>query len=448
MSQRETASEIVRRLRDAGHQAYFVGGCVRDLLLGREPKDYDVATDALPEQVTSLFPHTQEVGARFGVVVVLSESPTPNPHPPSPAVEVATFRNDRLYSDGRHPETVSYSSDPREDVLRRDFTINGMLYDPLAGVTLDYVNGREDLEAGLIRAIGAPEVRFQEDKLRMLRAVRFAARFAYRIEESTGAAIRALRAGIREVSSERIRDELTGILTEGRARHGFELLEETGLLDEVLPEVAAMKGVAQPPQFHPEGDVWKHTLLMLEGLREPSPTLAWGVLLHDVGKPPTFQPPQKEGDRIRFNNHTVVGARMAEQICERLRFSRRDTERISALVEHHLRFKDVLQMRPATLKRFLRMEGFDEHLELHRLDCLSSHRDLSAFEFVSGKLKETPAAEIRPPALLTGHDLIAMGYTPGPPFQQMLRALEDAQLEGQLHDPNEAREWIRARYPL
>lgn len=443
MNARDLAGEIVRRLRGAGHQAYFVGGCVRDLLLGREPLDYDVATDALPEQVLRLFPRTQQVGARFGVVVVLEEA-SPGERA---AVEVATFRNDGLYTDGRRPEAVSYSRDPAEDVRRRDFTINGLLYDPLSGETLDFVGGRADLQAGIIRTIGDAERRFEEDKLRMLRAVRFAARFGYRVEESTLQAIGRLRAGLAQVSRERVRDELTRILTEGRARRGFELLDETRLLGEVLPEVAAMKGVQQPPQFHPEGDVWTHTLMMLEGLERPTPTLAWGVLLHDVGKPPTFQPPGNEGDRIRFDNHTVVGARMAEAICDRLRFSHRDTETISALVEHHLRFKDVMQMRPATLKRFLRMDNFDEHLELHRLDCRSSHRDLSAYEFVRRKQQEIPAREVRPAPLLTGDDLIAMGYSPGPPFKDMLRSVEDAQLEGRLGGRQEAQEFIRARFP-
>ncbi len=448
------ATDVVRRLREAGHQAYFVGGCVRDLLLGLPAQDYDVATDALPEQVVALFPGSLEVGARFGVVVV-------------EGVEVATFRNDGLYTDGRHPEAVSYTRDPSEDVRRRDFTINGLLYDPLdvgagsharpagshprPGRTLDFVGGVADLRAGVIRAIGDPLRRFEEDKLRLLRAVRFAARFGYRIEESTFQAIRLAvgeRAGLSQVSRERLRDELTKILTEGRARRGFELLDETGLLEEVLPEVAAMKGVAQPPQFHPEGDVWIHTLLLLEGLDRPTATLAWGALLHDVGKPPTFRPPEKKGERIRFDNHTVVGARMVEQIAERLRFSRRDTERIAALAEHHLRFKDVRQMRPATLKRFLRMEGFEELLELHRLDCLASHGDLSAYEFVREKMEELSVEEIRPPALLNGHDLIAMGYTPGPAFKEILRAVEDAQLEGRFGSKEEARAFVRERFAM
>ncbi len=432
---RAAATDVVRRLRAAGYQALFAGGCVRDLVLGREPKDFDVATDALPRQVASLFANSQEVGARFGVVVVDGQ------------VEVATFRRDGAYVDGRHPEGVTYSTDPQEDALRRDFTINGMFYDLERDAVLDFVGGRDDLKAGVIRAIGDPSARFQEDKLRLLRAVRFAARFGYRVEDVTWAAACRMAPEIHQVSAERLRGELMAILREGAARRGFELLDDSGLLAALLPEMAACKGVAQPPQFHPEGDVWIHTLMMLDGLRQPTATLAWGVLLHDVGKPPTFTPPQTEGDRIRFNQHAEVGTRMAEEICGRLRFSRRETDLIAALVAHHLRFKDVPQMRPATLKRFLRMENFEEHLELHRLDCLSSHRDLTVYDFVQKKIAETPPEEIRPQPLLNGDDLIAMGYTPGAGFQQMLRSVEDAQLEGRLHNAGEAREWILAHFP-
>jgi len=438
MSVLETAREIAHRLRETGHRALFAGGCVRDTLLGREvsgaPHDYDIATSARPADVLRLFPDAQLVGAQFGVVVV-------------EGVEVATFRNDGSYLDGRRPESVTYSDDPETDAQRRDFTINGMFQEPESGEVLDYVGGQADLAAGVIRAIGDPARRFAEDKLRLLRAVRFAARFRFEIEPATLSAIRAAAPGIAEVSRERIGDELTKMLTEGQPRRAFELLHETGLLAETLPEIAAMRGVEQPPQFHPEGDVWVHTLMMIEGLRNPTPTLAWGVLLHDVGKPPTFQAPQHPGDRIRFNHHVAVGARMAEAICERLRFSNRDTERIVALVENHMRFGDVEKMKDSTLKRLLRLDGFDEHLALHRLDCLSSHRDLSAYDFVQQKLREIPPEQVSPPPLVTGHDLIAMGYQPGPAFAEMLRAVEDAQLEGQLHTPTEAQEWVRGRYP-
>jgi len=442
MSQRETAREIARQLSAAGHRALFAGGCVRDTLLGRVPSDYDIATSAHPAEVLRLFPAAQLVGAKFGVVIV-------------EGVEVATFRNDGSYLDGRHPESVTYSDDPEIDAQRRDFTINGMFLEPESDpapdsdslTVLDFVGGQRDLDAGLIRAIGDPVRRFAEDKLRLLRAVRFAARFGFEIAPATMSAIQAAASGIAEVSKERVGDELTKMLTEGHARRAFELLHESGLLAETLPEIAAMRGVEQPPQFHPEGDVWIHTLMMIDGLQNPTPTLAWGVLLHDVGKPPTFQAPQHPNDRIRFNNHVAVGARMAAAICERLRFSNRDTEQIVALVENHMRFGDVAQMKSSTLKRLLRLPAFDEHLALHRLDCLSSHRDLSAYEFVQEKLREIPPEQVSPPALLTGHDLIAMGYQPGPAFAAMLRAVEDAQLEGQLHTPAEAQEWVRSRYP-
>ncbi len=440
LSAKEKATEIVRTLRQHGYQAYLVGGCVRDLLLGREPADYDVATDATPDEVMHLFPRTWAVGAQFGVVLVPVEDDA------SKAVEVATFRSDGLYTDGRHPDQVIYTSDPKEDVQRRDFTINGLLLDPLNNEVLDYVGGRADLKAGIIRTIGQPERRFAEDKLRMLRAVRFAARFGYAIDPATFEAIRALRSEIHQVSRERVRDELVKMLTEGHARRAFELLDQTGLLKEVLPEVDKMHGVEQSPQFHPEGDVWVHTLLLLEGLPDKAaPTLAMGALLHDVGKPPTFR---VAPDRIRFDGHVEVGVRMTEQICHRLRFSKHDTEQIAHLVANHMRFADVQEMKPSTLKRFFRLPRFDEHLELHRLDCLASHCDLSLYNFVRQKLAEMPAEQLRPQPLLTGDDLIAMGYAPGPQFKQILAAVEDAQLEGRITDPEQAREFVRREFPL
>jgi poly(A) polymerase len=436
MKPRELADQICDTLRRSGHQAYLVGGCVRDLLLGREPSDYDISTDARPERVRELFPHSLAVGAKFGVILVVEDGAE---------VEVATFRSDIGYSDGRHPDRVVYSDSPQEDVRRRDFTINGLLMDPATREVLDYVEGRADLRAGIVRAIGDPRSRFAEDKLRMMRAVRFAARFGFEIEPGTLAAAQELAPQITQVSPERIREELTKLLTEGAARRGFELLDETGLLAVVLPDVTRMKGVEQPPQFHPEGDVWIHTRMMLEKLPpDCSPTLAWGVLLHDVGKPPTFAPATGPGSRIRFDGHVEVGARMAESICRALRFSGEDTGQIETLVANHLRFKDVRQMRQATLKRFVRLPRFEEHLELHRLDCLASHGSLEAYDFVQRFLAETPPEQVRPPRLVTGDDLKGMGIVPGPRFKEILLAVEEAQLDGRFSDRESALDFARS----
>lgn len=435
MTARALAEQICSRLRGAGHQAYLVGGCVRDILLKRDPVDYDVATDATPEQVERLFPDSLAVGAQFGVIVVIAGPPA---HAET-RVEVATFRSEEGYSDGRHPDKVSYSKSPEQDVRRRDFTINALLLDPETGEVVDFVGGRRDIEARIIRAIGPPAERFDEDKLRMIRAVRFAARLGYAIEEETLAALTRLAPEIRQVSAERVRDELGKLLTEGATRRGFELLEKTGLLKEILPEVARMKGIEQPREFHPEGDVWTHTLLMLEGLKpQGSPTLAWGVLLHDVGKPPTFRPASGPGDRIRFDEHVEVGVRMAEEICRRLRFANDDSEQVAALVANHMRFKDVNRMKPATLKRFARLDRFPEHLELHRLDCISSHGSLEAYHFVERFLAETPPEQVRPPRLLTGEDLKSLGFRPGPAFKEILEAIEEAQLNGAISTRDEA----------
>lgn len=471
---------MVRTLRERGHQAYLVGGCVRDLLLGREPADYDVATDALPDEVMRIFPETYAVGAQFGVVLVpvpeterLRDSDAETNSQPSHSersssirerigggvqesavvghshkscVEVATFRCDVGYSDGRHPDEVRFSRDPRQDVQRRDFTINGLLFDPVENEVLDFVGGQDDLRSKIIRAIGDPALRFAEDKLRMLRAVRFAARLEYTIEPTTFAAIQQLAPEIHQVSRERVRDELTRILIEGHARRGFELLDETGLLGQVLPEIAAMKGVEQPPEFHPEGDVFVHTLLMLEKLPQPCPnTLAWGALLHDVGKPPTFR---RAPDRIRFDEHARVGTKMAEAICRRLRFSNEDAKQILALVENHMRFGDVERMKPSTFKRFIRLPHFDQHLELHRIDSESSHRSLRLYNFTREKIAELPPEEVRPAPLVTGEDLIAAGYAPGPQFKEILRAIEDAQLEGKLNSKPDAMRFICLEFPL
>jgi len=446
------AISIVQTLRQSGFQAYLVGGCVRDLLLGREPKDYDVATSATPEQVMGIFPETYAVGAQFGVVLVpvpesdVASQVSMQGSSKSHAVEVATFRSDLGYSDGRHPDEVRFSSDVREDVARRDFTINGMLLDPVGEKVLDFVGGRRDLEAGIIRTIGDPERRFGEDKLRMLRAVRFAARFGYAIEPGTFAAMQNLAAQIEVVSRERVRDELTRMLTEGQARRAFLLLDESGLLRHVLPEISTMKGVEQPAEFHPEGDVFVHTLLLLENLPQPCPlTLAWGALLHDVGKPPTFR---VAPDRIRFDGHVEVGVKMTEEICRRLRFSNGEAEQILALVDNHMRFGHATRMKESTLKKFLRMPEFDQHLALHRADYLASHRNLSTYEFVREKRAEIPAEKMRPVPLVTGEDLIAEGHVPGPKFREILSAVEDAQLEGRLNAREAALEFVRREFPV
>jgi poly(A) polymerase len=465
--EKEYAIQIVRALRERAHLAYLVGGCVRDLLLGREPADYDVTTDATPEQIMRIFPETYAVGAQFGVVLVpvakqekagsegssgaafkdrtWAESQISTDHSKSGVVEVATFRSDIGYSDGRHPDHVRYTKDPREDVVRRDFTINGLLLDPVKNEVLDYVRGQRDLKLGVVRAIGEPERRFEEDKLRMLRAVRFAGRFEYRLHADTFAAIQCLAHKIHQVSRERVRDELSKMLTEGRARRAFLLLDESGLLKEVLPEISAMKNIEQPPQFHPEGDVFVHTLLLLDNLPHPcAVTLAWGALLHDVGKPPTF----RVADRIRFDGHVEVGVKMAEEICRRLRFSNEQTEQILALVNNHMRFGDVQRMKEANLKKFMRLPRFEEHLELHRLDCQSSHGDLTSYNFTREKLASTPQEIMRPKPLVTGNDLISAGYTPGPRFKEILTAVEDSQLEGQLQNKEAAMQFVRQYFPI
>lgn len=423
--------EVVGRLRQAGYRALLAGGGVRDLLLGHPPRDWDVATDAAPEEVLALFPGSQAVGAHFGVVLVRQGEAQ---------YEVARFRRDGEYRDGRHPEEVSFAGE-EEDARRRDFTVNGLFFDPGTEQVIDYVGGIADLRAGLIRAIGSPTQRFGEDHLRLLRAVRFAARLGFAIEAQTLAAVVELAPLVRRVSPERVRDELTLMLTEGQAAAAMQRLHETGLLAQVLPEVAAMAGVAQPPEFHPEGDVWTHVRLMLSQLDRPSPTLAWGVLLHDIGKPPTY----REAERIRFDGHDAVGARLAEGICRRLRLSAAQTERIDQLVAQHMRIRHAPQMRPSKLKRLLREPFFPELLELHRIDCLSSHGQLDVYEFCQRELAAGGEEGLRPPRLLGGDDLIALGYTPGPRFGEVLAALEDEQLEGRVQDRAQAERFVRER---
>ena len=434
MESEALARAVIAKLRGAGHQAYLVGGSVRDLLLGAKPKDFDVSTDARPGRIMELFPQSGQVGAHFGVVQVRDAGSQ---------VEVATFRSDHEYNDGRRPASVHFESDPREDVLRRDFTINGLMMEAATGKVLDYVGGRADLESRVVRAIGDPDARFREDHLRLLRAIRFAARLGFEIDSATFEAVRRHHALILNVSAERVRDELERILIEGGARRGFELLDASGMLADLLPEVAAMKGVGQPPEFHPEGDVWAHTLLLLDNLDHPTPALAWGALLHDVGKPPTF----RVAERIRFDGHVEEGVRLAHGILTRLRFSRDNMERVEALIANHMRFIDAHRMKESTLKRFLRMPDFSEHLELHRLDCMASNGNLENYELVQRKLEELPEEQLKPAPLVTGADLIAEGYEPGPRFGEMLAAVEDAQLEGRVGSRDEAMAMVREMFP-
>jgi poly(A) polymerase len=456
--QSEAALIVLRALRAAGYEAYLAGGCVRDLLLRREPKDYDVATSATPDVVLNLFPRTFAVGAHFGVVLVATcgSAEAAGVHgaelaPPQVVTEVATFRSDGAYSDGRHPDAVRYTASAEEDVRRRDFTINGLLLDPLQGAddlrsaVIDHVGGIADLDAGVVRAIGRAELRFEEDHLRMLRGVRFAARFGFELEQGTAAAIRSLAAKTAAVSRERVRDELTKMLVEGRARRAFELLDATGLLHVVLPEIERMKGVEQPPQYHPEGDVWVHTLGLLAQLEPGCPlTLAWGALLHDVGKPATFR---RAPDRIRFDGHVEVGVAIGAEICRRFRFSNDETRQILALIENHMRFADAPRMKASTLKRFFRLEDFPQHLALHRMDCLAASGNLESWEFVRARYQAMPEEAVRPRPLISGRELIAAGYKPGAQFKQMLHAVEDAQLEGAIGTEEEALRLVRERFP-
>ena len=426
------ALRVVETLRRAGFQALLAGGCVRDLALGRIPKDWDVATDAGPEEVAALFEHTVPVGAQFGISVVMLDEGD---------YEVARFRRDGPYRNGRWPASIE-PADASADAQRRDFTINGLFYDPASGAVLDYVGGQQDLDAKVIRAIGDPAARFAEDYLRLLRAVRFAARLGFTIEHATWDALCARVECIVGVSAERIRDELTLLLTEGGAVRGLRLLDESGLLKVVLPEVAAMRGVPQDAEFHPEGDVWTHVQLLFEYLDEPSAELAWSALLHDIGKPATMV----QAERIRFHGHDAVGANMAAAICGRLRMSNEARRVICTLVAEHMRISHVRQMRPSTLMRLLREPHFPELLELHRADCLASHGKLDLYEFCQAQLAELKKEHLRPPALLTGNDLIALGFAPGPLFREILAAVEDAQLEGQLDSYQSALRFVQRKF--
>jgi len=433
----KTAREIVARLRAAGHIAYFAGGCVRDIARHQTPKDFDIATDARPEAVQEIFARTYAVGAHFGVIVVLENGFQ---------FEVATFRSDDVYVDGRRPSAVHFSS-PEEDAKRRDFTINGMFYDPGTDQVIDFVGGRADLEAKLVRAIGEPAHRFAEDRLRMLRAVRFATVLEYEIDQQTWEALVANAAMINQISAERIREELVRIFLSPNRVRGWDLLDSSGLMRAILPEIEGMKGCAQPEQFHPEGDVFQHTRLMLGLLpSEVSVPLVFAVLLHDVAKPITAK--VDETGRIRFNEHDRIGAEMTGQIMERLRFSRADIDATVEMVRQHMVFKDVPKMRVAKLKRFMARPTFVDELELHRVDCESSHRMLENYQFLLRKRDEFANEPIIPPPLVRGDDLIALGLKPGPKFAEILEAVETRQLEGTLRDRDDALDWVKREYPL
>lgn len=434
------AKNVVTQLRDSGHKAYCVGGCTRDMIMNIAPREYDIATSATPEEVTEIFEHTVPVGASFGVILVLVGHYK---------FEVATFRKEESYSDSRHPDKVTYSMDEEEDVLRRDFTINGMLYDPLKEEAIDYVGGMNDITDEIIRTIGDPYERFQEDKLRLMRAVRFASRYDFELEDETQSALIKHAPEIIKVSEERIRDELVKIISQKNPGAGLALLRESGLLKHMLPEVDEMYGVEQPPEFHPEGDVFTHTCMVLDKIYENtegrvSPELAMGGLLHDVGKPPTFS----VSDRIRFNGHDKVGAEMSKKICRRLKFSNKQTEIIYQLVREHLKFKDVFNMKKSTLKRFIGMPNFEEHLVLHLSDCLASHGSTDAYDFIMQKFEEFKDVDIKPAPLIGGKELIEMGYEPGPIFSEILNFVEEAQLEGEITSRKEAEEIVSKKYPL
>jgi putative nucleotidyltransferase with HDIG domain len=433
----QNAPEIVRKLRAAGHVAYYAGGCVRDLLSGKAPKDIDIATDARPEVVQKIFPRTYAVGAHFGVIVVLENDFQ---------FEVATFRSDGAYLDGRRPVEVHFAT-AEKDAARRDFTINGMFFDPEKDEVIDFVGGRADLERQLIRAIGDPAQRFAEDRLRMLRAVRFATVLGFEIDAPTWDAVRASSGSITEISAERIREELVRIFLSPNRARGWDLLDASGLMRVVLPELDAMKGCEQPPQFHPEGDVFKHTRIMLEMLPAgASLPLVFSVLFHDIGKPPTAI--VDEEGRIRFNGHDRIGAEMTEAIMERLRFSRAEIDATVEAVRQHMVFKDVPNMRVAKLKRFMARPTFVDELELHRVDCASSHAMMDNYEFLLEKKEEFANEPIIPPPLVTGNDLIAVGLKPGPKFGEILEAVETRQLEGALKNREEALAWVKQEYAL
>ena len=428
------AIDIIGKLQEKGHIAYLAGGCVRDMLRGETPKDYDIATSALPEEITSIFTKTREVGVHFGVVIVIVNNQ---------AFDVATFRNDGSYKDGRHPEEVTFST-PQDDTARRDFTVNGIFFDPISEKYIDFVEGKSDIDKKVIRAIGEPNLRFQEDHLRLLRAIRFAARFDYEIEAETWNSIKSNASGISKISKERIRDELTKILLNENRVLGFDLLVESGLMEHIIPQILQLKGCEQPPQFHPEGDVFVHTRLMLSLLKDaPSIELVLSVLLHDIGKPATYSF-DEEADRIRFNGHDKLGAEMSEQILRDLKFSNSIIEDVVQMVANHMTFKDVQKMRQSKLKRFMSRSTFNDEIELHRVDCLGSWGGLDNYDFLNKKMVEFANEPIIPQPLLTGKDLIELGWSPGPDLGQTLNSVQDMQLEGKLNSKDEALDWVKS----
>jgi len=429
-SKQALAKSIVKTLRSKRHEAYYVGGCVRDMILGKKPSDFDIASDATPNQIRRYFKKTIPVGEAFGVMIVRLKGQS---------FEVSTFRRESDYRDGRRPEKVEFT-DARSDVLRRDFTVNGLYFDPITKKSLDWIGGTKDIRKRVIRTIGNPEKRFHEDKLRMLRAVRFAVCLNFKIEPRTSKAIRKMRSQILVVSRERIRDELVKIFTGPHPAKGLDLLDKTGLLEIILPEIYRLKGVQQPRKFHPEGDVYRHTRLIMGLLKKPSIVLAFGCLLHDIGKPKTFH---RSKDRIRFNGHDKVGAKMAERLLDRLRFSNADKNQIVACVDGHMRFKDTRQMKESTLRKMFQRETFLTELEQHRLDCLASHKDLSIWRFLNKKLKRLSKGEIKPKPYLMGRDLLALGFKAGPEMGKILRLAEDKQLEGEFKIKEEAFDWAR-----
>ncbi len=434
MERRVLAEKIVATLRSKGYEAYFAGGCVRDSLRGVEPHDFDIATNAHPQEVQKLFQKTIPVGVQFGVILVVEEGIS---------FEVATFRHEAGYVDGRRPTEVVFTN-LKQDAIRRDFTVNGLYYDPQTKKTIDYVGGEADIKAKVIRTIGNPDDRFLEDHLRLMRAIRFSVQLGYEIEETTWKAIEKHHALIQKVSQERIREEFTKTLTSKDPARGVRLLDSSGLLKFILPEMEVMKGVEQPMEHHPEGDVFVHTMMLVEGLKEAPIELALGCLLHDVAKPATFV---RAPDRIRFHGHDTIGAEMSEKICKRLTYSNEQTTLVCELVREHLRFKDAFQMRTSTLKRFLSLPRFDLHLELHRLDCMASHQKLEAYHFCKAKYEEFLKLPPPPLRLINGQDLIERGFKPGPEFSKILRAVEDAILEGTVHTREEALKFLEENYP-
>ncbi|MBP9864803.1 MAG: CCA tRNA nucleotidyltransferase [Candidatus Omnitrophica bacterium] len=429
----QAAYRVAEKLKSKQHHVVFAGGCVRDFLMKKTPQDFDLATSATPDEVESIFPKTVAVGKQFGVILVIDHDEQ---------IEVTTFRRDGGYCDGRHPSEISFTDD-KEDALRRDFTVNGLFYDPFSQQVLDYVGGETDLQKKVIRAIGDPAKRFEEDKLRLLRAVRFAANLDFSIEANTWREVVRLAPQIHQVSPERIRDELVKIFTRPGAARGFDLLSESGLMREILPEVEAMRGVQQQPDFHPEGDVFVHTRLLMEKLDQPSVTLAFAALFHDIAKPVTAG--KREDGRITFYEHAPIGAEMTRGIMKRLRFSNQMIDDTAILVANHMKFGDAMKMRSGKLKMFIAHEQFQEGLELHRIDCMSCHGMLENYHFLQEKQKALTEEELKPKPFLSGHDLLALGMAAGPAMKPFLEEVYILQLEGQFKDKAEALDWARIR---